>query len=97
MKTQFEPVNCRFGAPMGRAHYCDWRSDETEKLSLFRVNMVDGDYDDGGAYWGGYPSAPLYCARTVGHDEVQLFYRAHSREDAKAQALKEHPGLKFMR
>jgi hypothetical protein len=48
-------------------------------VKLFRVVMVDGDYDNGGAYWGGYPSPPLYCARTP---DYQAFTRAHSRTEA---------------
>ncbi len=50
------------------------------KISLFKVRMVDGDYDDGGAYWGGSPSLPLYCAR---NKDYQNFIRASSRTEAK--------------
>jgi hypothetical protein len=85
MGKQFSNVSSKYGAPMGRPSTGDAPKG---KVSLFRVKMVDGDYDDGGAYWGGYPSAPLYCARgeAVNGDEYQRFARAHSRTKA-AEAL----------
>jgi hypothetical protein len=60
---------------MGRSSY----GEPHGKVSLFRVKLVDGDYDDGGAYWGGPPSEPLYCAR---NDEYRAFIRATSRAEA---------------
>lgn len=90
---QFSSVDSKYGAPMGRRNYCD---DDQAKCNLFRVRMVDGDYDDGGAYWGGPPSQPLYCVQD--HDgQVQLFYRADTREEAKEEALNDYPNLKFYR
>jgi hypothetical protein len=81
------------GAPMGR-HSVDLAVLQERawgrKVRLQRVPFVDGDYDPGGAYWGGYPSPPLYCAWD-GDDA--LYLRARSREDAKAQL----PGLRFYR
>ena len=53
-----EPVDGRRGAPMGR------RSNaiaEGTRVRLERVRFVDGDYDRGGAYWGGSVEAgPLF-------------------------------------
>ena len=51
----FPNVSSARGAPMGR------RSIDTGdygRVKVRRVRMVDGDYDQGGAYWGG--GVPLY-------------------------------------
>ena len=91
--SQFEPVFAQYGAPMGRPQYC---LDETALVTVFKVRPVDGDYDDGGAYWGfGKGSQPLYCARDVEGD-VQLFVRAPSLASAKLELHKEHPDLRFV-
>lgn len=90
MKPFEVDVSSRFGAPMGR------HSDEIPagvKVHLQRVPMVDGDYDPGGAYWGG-PSpttGAIYCAWS--DSGLVRYFRAHSREDAKAKL----PGCKFFR
>jgi len=80
MGKQFSNVSSKYGAPMGRPATGDAPKG---KVSLFQVRL-DGDYDDGGAYWGGRPSAPLYCARgeAVNGDEYQRFVRAHSHAKA---------------
>ena len=83
MSRQFESVSSRFGAPMGRSEI---HTDFMAKARCFRVRMVDHDYDDGGAYWGGYPSKPLFCA-TNGNG-LMMFERAGSRVMAK-QAIQE--------
>ncbi len=62
------------------------------RVSLFCVRMVDGCYDDGGAYWGGPPSKPLYCARDR-EGEVQLFFRADNRRSAVTILKEKHPHL----
>lgn len=73
-EKQFSDVSSMYGATMGR------RSAPSlgDNITLFRVRMVDGDYDDGGAYWGG--GEPLYCARDEDGDEQ--FTRARSYADA---------------
>ncbi len=82
----YSNVSSKYGAPMGR------RSDKPEDFGnvrgarLVRVPFVDGDYDPGGAYWGG--GTPLYCA--WGDDDVRgermvAYVRAPSREAAKAK------------
>ena len=52
------PVDVKYGAPMGRQE--SPVEDFTGPVYLQNVPMVDGDYDEGGAYWGG--GTPLYCA-----------------------------------
>lgn len=44
------PVNCRYGAPMGRSGIGDVPLDK--KIYDCAVPMIDGAYDVGGAYWG---------------------------------------------
>lgn len=80
MKTQFNIVASRYGAPMGRASFGTPESAES-KIRLFRVNLDAGGYDDGGAYWG--TGKPLFCA-TDGADYRQ-FARANSRLAAVAE------------
>lgn len=58
------PVNCQYGAPMGRANVgthppaiTSGRNDAIRaknqvKVYDKRVPMIDGAYDRGGAYWG---------------------------------------------
>lgn len=78
MPYHYTNVSNSRGAPMGRSNVLP---DGPAKLHLERVPMVDGDYDPGGAYWGGYPSDPLYVAWNK--DGVQIFVRGKTREAAK--------------
>ena len=84
MAKQFSKVDCKFGAPMGRLDYIEA---PTSKLSLFMVKFVDGDYDDGGAYWGG--GHKLYCARDD-EKNFRVFVRAHTRKEAYDEVLLKH-------
>lgn len=78
MSRQFEDVNSKFGAPMGRLIFGQ-SSDCFDKIRLFRVRLDSGGYDDGGAYWG--LGKPLYCAQDDG-DFYRRFVRAESRAKA---------------
>jgi hypothetical protein len=80
MKPFEQPVYAKYGAPMGRHGPVP-----SGKVRLERVRFVDGDYDKGGAYWGG--GTPLYCAW---NDEGAVYVRAPSREVAKALLLKDY-------
>lgn len=64
---------------------------EESRVELFRVRFVDGDYDDGGAYWGG--GDPLFCARGEG---VETFIRAENWQDAKERLHDDYPGLQVI-
>ena len=82
-----------YGADMGRR---DNIEGNPEKLLLQRMRMVDGDYDTGGAYWGGTAGA-MYCAfsadsATTNEIPVMVFVRARSREEAKVLVLEKLPG-----
>jgi hypothetical protein len=52
--------------------------DPNYTIEFFKVRPVDGDHDDGGAYWGfGPDSEPLFCFRQEGeYDFIEKFIRA---------------------
>ena len=84
------------GARMGRRDNIPYDYATVRKLHLRRVRMVDGCYDSGGAYWGA--GAPLYCAWGESDTEqVEVFFRACSRDDAKEQARAAFPNATFYR
>jgi len=68
------PVNCQYGAPMGRASIGKYPTTITSgpncrivkknqtKVYKKRVRLDSGGYDSGGAYWG--LGAPLYVEFT---------------------------------
>ena len=85
------------GADMGRR---DWglidHHEHPMTMYLQRVRLVDGDYDLGGAYWGGPPSLPLFCAWAE-DDEARVFVRAKDRNVAKLEVKQYFPNAKFFR
>lgn len=90
-------VNSIRGAPMGRRDNVT-EPDYPVKFRLERMQMVDGDYDNGGAYWGGYPSDPMWTAWGMGEEEEQeLFLRAKTRDEAKALVRQIFPNCRFWR
>lgn len=82
-------VSSKYGAPMGRPTIAD---DPSARVRLFKMIFVDGDYDRGGAYWGG--DSTIYVA--LG-DGFQAFRRAETREEAKQSLLDAYPDLRFYR
>lgn len=82
------------GAQMGRPSNYPHNPNSPVRLSLERLRLVDGDYDTGGAYWGG-GGEPMY--RAVGEGGVELFVRAKSRQQAKAAINARIPGARFYR
>jgi hypothetical protein len=77
---QFETVNCRYGAPLGR--WTDHRAEPAGPIRLFKVRLDSGGYDDGGAYWG--LGGPLYCL--TDDQDFRIFVRASDRRSALAEA-----------
>ena len=82
------PSNCNRGAPMGRASYLSNElSDQLTPLHLQKLIFVDGDYDKGGAYWGGGSNlGSMYCAFTP-NMETMIFVFSKSRNSAKEQVV----------
>lgn len=95
MKMKLSQVNCQFGAPMGRPS--SQGSDETIKFRLERMRLVSGDYDTGGAYWGG-GGDPMWYAKGEDSEKVHEFFtRAKNRDEAKENLLERFPNAKFYR
>ena len=78
------PVNCQYGAPMGRAnvgsqpitltsgpHSRIFKKNQT-KVYERKVNLIDG-YDKGGAYWGNPNNLRVRFTKDLSYIE---FYRA---------------------
>ncbi len=93
-------VNARHGAPLGRPNHTDARAlDGAPKFSLVRIRINRGGYDSGGAYWG--LGAPLYYAAASRDDTGAMiadrYFRARSRDAAKAIIRAEFPNARFYR
>ncbi len=103
MFKKLPEVDSSRGAPMGRPsmHVCP--DDALHlKFSLERVPLIDGAYDEGGAYWGAPDN--LYHAQCAAHDakfgsegdiEIDFFLRADSRAKAKADVRDMYPNATF--
>lgn len=86
-------VHSKYGAPMGR-DYQDGAP--VGRMSLVRVRINSGGYDDGGAYWG--IGQPLYCATDSSDEtEIRVFVRAPDRQTAKSLVRARCPGAKFFK
>ena len=96
-KLKADNATTRRGAQLGRR---DWglieHRERPMKMHLQRVKFVDGDYDLGGAYWGGHPSEPLFCAWAEAVD-ARVFVRAKDRSHAKREIKKHFVNAKFFR
>lgn len=96
MKT-LSNVSSKYGAPMGRPNVLpDDRLMEC-KLHLVRLRFVDGDYDEGGAYWGGSYSSIYWAYGDVGDVAAEMFVRARNRNDARVFVRDTLPNAKFYR
>lgn len=88
-----DPVNCKYGAQMGRYTGPDFLDVSAGKISLQRVLLNSGGYDRGGAYWG--LGQPLWLAQDqAGNSRI---FRAASRNKAKAAILADVKGATFYR
>ena len=99
MKTLKLPnVFSKYGAPMGRRNSLPDDTDLPIKLRMIRLKWVDGDYDEGGAYWGYNGCNSVYWANGDGPDENHdVFVRAMNRRDAKAAVREILPNARFYR
>lgn len=81
---------------MGRANERGPRHGDY-KFNLVKIPFVGGDYDRGGAYWGGGRDvAPLYGY--VDREEgVYGYLRAWDREEAKREIRSDYPNARFYR
>jgi hypothetical protein len=101
----------KYGADMGRSNKLPTDCAAPVKLHLQQLKLVDGDYDQGGAYWGFTRGTAIYCAFTepvqgftrgtaiyrAFTEAVQVFCRATDRQDAKAKVRDLLPNVSFFR
>ena len=92
LKRPCHNASSPFGANMGRKEN---KIGSPERLHLQRIRFIDGDYDTGGAYWGG--GTPLYCAfsderKSPNDNPIMIFTRANNRTEAKKRILAELEG-----
>lgn len=81
-------VNCRYGAPMGRAD-----SGELDGRVLVRMVPLDQGYDRGGAYWGQRQRGEsLFVAYTA--DAVE-WHDARTYLAVQERIREAHPGATF--
>ena len=95
---RLDDVSCKYGAPMGRAETLPENREATGKLQLRRLRFVDGDYDEGGAYWGNVTGWALYHAEGDLDGEeftTRVFQRAGNRAAAKEGIRERLPNVKF--
>lgn len=92
-------VTGKYGAPMGRASTVV-DIDTPVKFYLYRMPMVDGDYDSGGAYWGGGDRIIGWMYHAYGDGPTvrnECFVRAISRAEAKEEVKELFPNATFYR
>ena len=83
-KAPFEyEAGSKYGAQMGRRSTP--LAELVGKVKLQRVKMYDGDYDKGGAYWGG-GGTPLFCAWDENGDAH--YFRAENQRAAEQALVK---------
>lgn len=99
-KYTLTPVNCDYGAPMGRWECHKYDDERPRSILCFNVPLDSGGYDSGGAYWG--LGMRLYCIVQPPSDGIyrpcayyREFFRATSR--GEAIAMSEIPGEMFAR
>ena len=89
------------GAQMGRRDNIPNDYATVRKLHLRLVPLVDGGcYDKSGAYWGSNrrTASSLYCAWGESDTEqVEVYFRARDRYDARMQARAAFPSTTFYR
>lgn len=96
----FPPVSCKYGAPMGRRNVrpCDLEPVDQPASGfhvchLAQARQVDGDYDQGGAYWGLGNGDSIFCAWN--RAGIRLYVRAKSRGHAIRQIIAEYPEVRI--
>lgn len=88
-------VSAALGAPMGRPDVVSAAAGPIE-FEIERMVLVDGDYDEGGAYWGGVEGENIYRAEGTAPDGVDtLFLRARNLAAVKLAILETHPQATF--
>ncbi len=103
MSPVLPKVDCSRGAPMGRRDLIPAeRRVFVYRFYLRRLHWVDGDYDEGGAYWGNVRDGMnVYWAECPWHADpeqhARLFVRASTRRQAKQRVRETFPLAVFYR
>jgi len=97
MRLKLERVSAKYGAQMGRNNKLPENHNEIIKLRLEKMNMIDGDYDNGGVYWGGGTVFGKMYVAYNGENDVQVFVRGRNRQEAKEAVIIHLPNAKFYR
>lgn len=85
-------VSSKYGAPMGRRTHTTTNGDQ--RFYLVKLPL-GGDYDAGGAYWGG---GGQKMWRYVSEDhEAEGFLRSDTRDIAKGMIKDLYPQARFFR
>jgi hypothetical protein len=69
----------------------------TDKLYLRRIPLTIGGYDCNGTYFGAGWNTLYWCAAKTDTHEIDFMLRASSRDEAKAEVLKDYPNARFFR
>jgi hypothetical protein len=91
MPLKLSEVSSKYGAPMGRRDTHADDQDAPIELMVHHLPFVDGDYDSGGAYWGG-GGGPLWRATEI-EGPVEFFIRAKDRWEALEVVREEYPAV----
>jgi hypothetical protein len=92
MYPPLEKSTSSHGASLGRYAVMDIGCNE--KLLLYKLKWCDGDYDEGGAYWGYIKGTWIWRAISK-YTENEIFVRAKTREEAKLLVLENAPNARF--
>lgn len=91
-------VDCRYGAPMGRAARGTGKYTviaDARPMYLIRCPLNSGGYDRGGAYWG--LGEPLWYYSANPEGLIDGYVRGKTREAAKAKVRAIHPHARFFK
>lgn len=96
MKRKLSKVSCQFGAPLGRCNVIPDDIKTAGKLYLEKLKWTNGDYTTDGTYWGSNGGDNIFRAYGESETEqIEIFVRANSRDNAKMEVKAVFPEAKF--
>jgi hypothetical protein len=91
-------ASSKYGAAMGRVNTHDeWSKGNAARsrsltFAVDRLQWVDGDYDEGGAYWGHTEGEYIFRLWSPGHENaIELFIRAKALDTVKLKLRELYP------
>jgi hypothetical protein len=98
MKSKLSNVGCKYGSPFGRLNSIPDDINTAGKLYLEKLKWVNGCYTPDGTYWGGGNSDYIYRASGESETEqIEIFVRGITRQQAKNRVKEKFPQAKFFR